>query len=239
MKARLFIIVCLVLTSSMVLAAEKKQEPKKQLELKTEKDKLSYAVGQDMGKFLKMNSQDIDSNISLKAINDAISGRKSLLKAGEATEIVRKFQDKLMVMEQERMQAEQEKHKKEGENFLAKNKTKEGVKTLASGLQYKVIKEGTGKIAKETDTVLVQYRGTLIDGTEFDSSYKDGKPVPFPVNGVIKGWTEALLLMKEGSKWQIVVPSNLAYGETGQEGGTIGSDTVLIFEIELVSIKAE
>ncbi len=118
---------------------------------------------------------------------------------------------------------------------LAENKKKEGVKTLPSGLQYKVIKEGTGKTPKATDTVVTQYKGTLVNGTEFDSSYKRGEPATFPVNGVIRGWTEALQLMKEGSTWQIVVPPELAYGEQG--AGPIGPNATLIFEVELVSVK--
>jgi FKBP-type peptidyl-prolyl cis-trans isomerase FklB len=129
-----------------------------------------------------------------------------------------------------------EKNKKEGEAFLAANKKKEGVITLPSGFQYKAIKEGTGKTPKATDTVTVNYRGTLIDGTEFDSSYKRGQPATFRVNGVIAGWTEALQLMKEGSKWELFIPANLAYGERGA-GAAIGPNAVLIFEVELISVK--
>ena len=130
-----------------------------------------------------------------------------------------------------------EKNKQEGEAFLAENKKKEGVKTLPSGLQYKVITEGTGKSPKASDTVTVNYRGTLIDGTEFDSSYKRGQAASFQVNGVIKGWTEALQLMKEGAKWQLFVPSNLAYGEKGTGSGPIGPNATLVFEVELISVK--
>jgi FKBP-type peptidyl-prolyl cis-trans isomerase FklB len=129
-----------------------------------------------------------------------------------------------------------DKNQKEGEVFLAENKKKKGVVTLPSGLQYHVITAGTGKIPKATDTVTTHYRGTLIDGTEFDSSYKRGEPASFPVNGVIKGWTEALQLMKVGSKWQLFIPSNLAYGPQGA-GQVIGPSATLIFEIELLSIK--
>ena len=128
-----------------------------------------------------------------------------------------------------------EKNKQEGAAFLAENKKKQGVKTLPSGLQYKVIKEGTGKMPKATDTVVTQYKGTLVNGKEFDSSYKRGEPATFPVNGVIRGWTEALQLMKEGSTWQIVVPPELAYGEQG--AGPIGPNATLIFEVELISVK--
>jgi FKBP-type peptidyl-prolyl cis-trans isomerase FklB len=130
-----------------------------------------------------------------------------------------------------------EKNKKEGEAFLAENKKKSGIKALPSGLQYKVITEGKGKSPKATETVTVHYRGTLIDGTEFDSSYKRGQPATFPVGGVIKGWTEALQLMKEGAKWQLVIPSDLAYGESGRQG--IPPNAVLVFEVELVSIQKQ
>jgi FKBP-type peptidyl-prolyl cis-trans isomerase FklB len=139
-----------------------------------------------------------------------------------------------------RMKGQQEgltKNKAEGEKFLADNKKKEGIKTTASGLQYKVIKDGTGKTPKATDTVSTHYRGTLISGKEFDSSYKRGEPAEFPVNGVIKGWTEALQLMKEGAKWQLFIPSELAYGERGA-GQDIGPNSTLIFDIELLSVKA-
>jgi FKBP-type peptidyl-prolyl cis-trans isomerase FklB len=129
-----------------------------------------------------------------------------------------------------------EKNKAEGEAFLAENKKKEGVKTLPSGLQYKVIKAGTGKKPKVTDTVTTHYRGTLMNGTEFDSSYRRGQPVSFQVNGVIPGWTEALQLMEEGAKWQLFIPSNLAYGERGA-GRDIGPNATLVFEIELLSIE--
>jgi FKBP-type peptidyl-prolyl cis-trans isomerase FklB len=149
------------------------------------------------------------------------------------------LQKDLQAKQQERAKVQGEKNKKEGEAFLAQNKTKAGVKTLPSGLQYKVITEGKGKTPKANDTVTVQYKGTLIDGTEFDSSYKRGQPATFPVNGVIKGWTEALQLMKEGSKWQLFIPADLAYGASGTPGGPIGPNAVLIFDVELVSIKAE
>jgi FKBP-type peptidyl-prolyl cis-trans isomerase FklB len=141
-----------------------------------------------------------------------------------------------MEKQAERTKQLAEKNKKEGEAFLAANKTKEGIKTLPSGLQYKVIKEGTGKTPTAEDTVVTNYRGTLTDGTEFDSSYKRGQPATFPVKGVIPGWTEALQLMKEGSKWELFIPSNLAYGEQGA-GGVIGPNAALIFEIELISVK--
>lgn len=149
------------------------------------------------------------------------------------------LQKELQEKRQAKMKIQGEKNMKEGEAFLAANAKKEGVKTLPSGLQYKVITEGKGKSPSATDTVSVQYTGKLIDGTVFDSSYKRGQPATFAVNGVIKGWTEALQLMKEGSKWELYVPANLAYGETGTIGGPIGPNAMLVFEVELLSIKPQ
>jgi FKBP-type peptidyl-prolyl cis-trans isomerase FklB len=231
MKSHLVLIMCIALAASPVLAAEK-------LELKTDKDKVSYAIGLDIGNGLKKNEVDVNPEIIARAIKDVQSGNKPMMSEEEVKTTLMGFQRELQTKQQARMKAEGEKNKKEGEAFLAKNKAKKGVKTLPSGLQYQVITEGKGKSPKATDTVTVQYRGMLIDGTEFDSSYKHGQAATFPVGGVIKGWTEALQHMKEGSKWKIFVPSDLAYGERGTPGGPIGPNAVLIFEVELVSIKA-
>jgi len=222
----------MALAASPVLAGEK-------VELKTEKDKISYAIGLDVGNGLKKNEIDVDADIVARAIKDILAGNKPLMTDEEVKTTITALQKDLQAKQQEKMKALGDKNKKEGEAFLAKNKTKEGVKTLPSGLQYKVITQGKGKTPMASDTVTVQYRGTLIDGTEFDSSYKRGQPATFPVSGVIKGWTEALQLMKEGSKWQLVIPSDLAYGASGTQGGPIGPNAVLIFEVELVSIKAQ
>jgi FKBP-type peptidyl-prolyl cis-trans isomerase FklB len=196
---------------------------------KNQKDKLSYSIGMDIGKNFKGQSIDINPDVFLKGLKDALSGEKPLMTDQEIRETFALFQQELTAKLGD-------KNKKEGEAFLAENKKKEGVKTLPSGLQYKVMKAGTGKKPKSTDTVLTHYRGTLIDGTEFDSSYRRGKPSAFPVNGVIPGWTEALLLMEEGAKWQIFVPSALGYGERGS-GNRIGPHATLIFEMELISIE--
>jgi len=201
-------------------------------DLKSQKEKMSYIIGMDMGKNLKNQSIDIDQAALARGIKDALSGGKSSLTDEEIRQTMTAFQKEMMA----KSQALGEKNKKEGEAFLAGNKKKQGVITLPSGLQYKVISAGKGKKPKPTDTVTVQYRGTLIDGTEFDSSYRRGQPATFPVNGVIPGWTEALGLMQEGAKWQIFVPSNLAYGEKGT-GGQIGPNATLIFEVELISIQ--
>jgi len=204
--------------------------------LKTERDKISYGIGMDIGENMKRQSIDIDPDMLAQGIKDVFSGGKLLLTEEEFSSTMENFKKDMMAKQQMKMQELSDKNKKEGEAFLAGNKKKEGVTTLPSGLQYKVIKEGEGNMPKATDTVTVHYKGTLIDGTEFDSSYGRGEPATFPVNGVIPGWTEALQLMKAGSKWQLFIPANLAYGERGA-GGRIGPHSVLVFEVELISIK--
>jgi FKBP-type peptidyl-prolyl cis-trans isomerase FklB len=226
MKLKLIVILGILFLVSQVNAQEN-------LVLKNQKDKISYIIGMDIGTNLKKQSIDIDSNILAKGVKDALAGTKPLLTEQEIQETMMAFQKEMMAKQEEIGK----KNKKEGETFLAENKKKEGVKTLPSGLQYKVIKAGTGKKPKLSDTVTAHYRGTLIDGTEFDSSYKRGQPATFPVSGgMIPGWTEALQLMEEGAKWQLFIPSNLAYGEKGA-GRDIGPNATLIFEIELVSIQ--
>jgi FKBP-type peptidyl-prolyl cis-trans isomerase FklB len=203
--------------------------------LKTEKEKLSYIIGVQVGNDLKNQSIDVDPAIVGKGLQDSILGNKLLIGDQEAKDFIAAYQKERTAKIAEEKKRVGEKNKQEGTVFLAENKKKAGVKTLPSGLQYKVIKEGTGKTPKATDTVVTQYKGTLINGTEFDSSYRRNEPATFPVNGVIRGWTEALQLMKEGSKWQLVVPPELAYGEQG--AGPIGPNATLIFEVELVSVK--
>lgn len=208
-------------------------------ELTTPKEKASYAIGMDMGNSLKKNGVDINPDLLTKAIKDVLTGQKTQLTDQEAGAILTDLQKEMQGKRQEKMKALGEKNKIEGEAFLAENMKKEGVKTLPSGLQYKVITEGKGKSPSATDTVTVQYTGRLVDGTEFDSSYKRGQAATFAVNGVVKGWTEALQLMKEGSKWQLYLPSNLAYGEAGTSGGPIGPNAALIFDVELVSLQSK
>ena len=203
--------------------------------LKTQKDKVSYAIGITTARSMQQQSVDIDPDIFAKGLKDGFAGAKTALTDDEMRQVMTAFQKEMTENHAARMKAIAEKNQKEGEVFLAGNKKKNGVKTLSSGLQYKVIKNGTGNTPKLTDTVTTNYRGTLIDGTEFDSSYKRGQPAKFPVKGVIPGWTEALQLMKAGSKWQLFIPSNLAYGERGA-GNMIGPNATLIFEVELLSI---
>ncbi len=204
--------------------------------LKSEKEKVSYVIGVNIGRNLKAQSVDVDPDMILKGLKDATSGGKLLMTDDEMKETMTAFQKEMMQKHEAELKKAGDKNKADGEAFLAANKKKTGVVTLPSGLQYKVITEGKGKSPKATDVVTVNYKGTLIDGTEFDSSYKRGQPASFPVNGVIPGWTEALQLMKEGSKWELFIPSNLAYGERGA-GKVIGPNSTLIFEVELISVK--
>ena len=196
------------------------------LTLKTPKDKASYAIGMNIGKSMHKDSVDIDLSILMRGIKDSMTGGKTLLTDDEAKAALTALQADMI----KKMQAK-------GETFLAENKTKEGVVTLPSGLQYKILTEGTGPKPTAADTVVCNYKGTLIDNTEFDSSAKHGGPATFPVSGVIKGWTEALQLMPVGSKWQLFVPSELGYGARGGPGGAIGPYSALIFEVELLSIQ--
>ena len=205
-------------------------------ELKTDKEKLSYGIGMDIGGNLKRQSVEVDPDLLAKGLKDSYGGGKTILTEDQARQAITDFQKTLMAKQAETMQKLSEKNKADGEKFLSENAKKEGVKTLPSGLQYKEITPGTGKSPKAADTVTTHYKGTLIDGTEFDSSYKRGQPATFPVSGVIPGWTEALQLMKEGAKWQLFVPSNIAYGERGA-GREIGPNATLIFEVELISVK--
>jgi FKBP-type peptidyl-prolyl cis-trans isomerase FklB len=200
-------------------------------QLKDQKDKVSYSIGMNIGANLVRQKVDINPDILATGIKDMIAGKPQLT-PDQVKEVMAQFEKD---MEAKQKQAG-EKNKTEGAKFLEDNKKKPDVKTTASGLQYKVIKEGTGAKPKATDTVSVNYRGTLIDGTEFDSSYKRGQPATFPLNGVIKGWTEGVQLMKTGSKYQFFVPANLAYGERAVSPD-IGANATLIFEVELLDIK--
>ncbi len=202
--------------------------------LKTEKEKASYALGMNIGanleKSLQRDGIEVDSAIFLRGMKDALTGGKLLMTDEESKTAFTTYQKE----SQEKREAE---NKKQGEAFLAANKSKEGVVTLPSGLQYKIEKQGDGAKPLSTDSVECNYRGTLIDGKEFDSSYKRGKPATFPVSGVIKGWTEILQLMPVGSKYQVFIPADLAYGAHPPAGANIGPNSTLIFEVELLSIK--
>jgi FKBP-type peptidyl-prolyl cis-trans isomerase FklB len=206
------------------------------LVLKTQKDKVSYAIGLNIGKSFRKDSVDVNSLIFARGVKDAITGAKPLLTDDELKAALTELQAELKKHQDDASRVAGETNQKAGETFLTENKTKDGVVALPSGLQYKIITAGTGPKPAETDSVVCNYRGTLLDGTEFDSSYKRGQPATFPVNGVIKGWTEALQLMPVGSKWQLFVPADLAYGARGA-GGEIGPNATLVFEVELISIQ--
>jgi FKBP-type peptidyl-prolyl cis-trans isomerase len=210
--------------------------------LKTQKEKVSYVLGMNFGKQVKQNDVEIDITAYMNGLKDGSSGGKTLLTDEEAKDVMMAFQQDLQSKRMEKQKAEGEKNRKAGDAFLAENKKKEGVQvrpvkvgTNTYELQYKVETKGTGKIPSSNDTVVCHYRGTLIDGTEFDSSYKRSEPQSFGVTQVIRGWTEALLMMPVGSKWKLFIPSDLAYGERGRP--SIPPNSTLLFDIELISIK--
>jgi FKBP-type peptidyl-prolyl cis-trans isomerase FklB len=200
-------------------------------QLKDLKDKASYSIGLNFGFNFQRQNVDLNTDAFAAGFKDAMSGRKPLMSEQEVRDTLIAFESDL----QQKQTAAGKKNSADGEKFLTDNKSKEGVKATASGLQYKVVKEGSGVQPKPSDTVTVNYRGTLVDGTEFDSSYKRGQPATFPVGGVIPGWTEALQLMKVGSKYQLFIPAKLAYGEQGRPG--IPPNSLLIFEVELMDVK--
>ncbi|KPL24439.1 MAG: hypothetical protein AMJ75_03785 [Phycisphaerae bacterium SM1_79] len=202
--------------------------------LKTEMDKVSYAIGIQLGQNFKNQGVDIKIGPLLRGLSDALAGKPPALTQEEIQKVMTDFSKQMMAKRQEQQKASAAKNLAEGKAFLEANGKKEGVKVLPSGLQYKILKEGTGKSPTAEDKVKINYQGTLIDGTEFDSSYKTGKPVEYPVKNFIKGWTEALQLMKEGGKWQLFIPPDLAYGERGNRG--IPGNSTLIFEVELLEI---
>jgi FKBP-type peptidyl-prolyl cis-trans isomerase len=212
------------------------------LVLKTEKDKASYAIGQNVGKGLatnlKRDNVDVNNAVLLRGLRDALTGAKPSMTDDEMKAAMTALQADLKSKREASNQVAGSANKTAGEAFLAANKAKDGVVTLPSGLQYKILKQGDGPKPTAADTVVCNYRGTLIDGKEFDASEKHGGPATFPVSGVIKGWTEALQLMPVGSKWQLYIPSDMAYGAAGA-GGDIGPNSTLIFDVELVSIKGK
>lgn len=233
MKQVLLATIVLVLSS----AACSGQTPKAPIkELKTPDEKLSYAIGLEIGTSLKDLPTEIDFAVFVQAVQDGLKGEKPLLTQQQAIEIKKEFGKKVREERARERTELGEKNQKEGEAFLAENKNKKGVVTTESGLQYVVLHEGDGPKPKATDRVKVHYRGTLIDGTEFDSSYKRGTPATFSLKGVVAGWTEALQLMKVGSKYRVFIPSKLAYGKRSRSQ-KIGPNSVLIFELELLDIE--
>jgi FKBP-type peptidyl-prolyl cis-trans isomerase FklB len=205
--------------------------------LKTDKDKQSYGVGVQLGSILKAQGVDVDSAVVLKGLNDALAGGKLMMTDDELRATMTALQQQVNQREEQQKAAAAVNNKKEGETFLAENKKKDGVVTLPSGLQYKIIKTAAGKKPTEDDTVLCQYRGTLLNGTEFDSSYTTGMPATFLVKGLIPGFKEALEQMPVGSTWQFFIPAELAYGETGA-GDVVGPNATLVFQVELIGIQS-
>src|SRR3954469_9285253 len=214
--------------ASLAFAQDKPQ-------LKDQKDKASYSIGYDIGSTFKKQNIELNTDALIVGMKEALSGKEATMSKEEREKTLETFQKEMIEKRTAASKEAATKNAAEGEKFLAENKKKEGVKTTASGLQYKVLKEGSGATPKETDTVTTNYKGTLIDGTEFDSSYKRNEPASFQVNRVIKGWIEALQMMKPGSKYQLFIPAALGYGERGA-GQTIGPNATLIFEVELLSI---
>ena len=203
--------------------------------MKDDRDKVSYSIGLDIGSTFKKQGMDVKPEVLLRGLKDGVSGATPLMTEEEMRTTMTQYSKTMMEKQAATAKEAAAKNTEAGAKFLAENKTKEGVKTTESGLQYKILKEGTGPMPKATDIVVTNYRGTLINGTEFDSSYKRNEPTSFPVNRVIKGWTEALQLMKVGSKYQLFVPANIAYGERGA-GSDIGPNATLLFDVELLGI---
>ena len=229
MKLILMGAISMALASGISLAGDK-------VEPKTESDKISYSVGYRLGGDFKRQQVDIKSDMLLQGIEDAASGGEALMTDEEMRTVMMNLANRVKAVQMEKMKQQGAENVKAGEAFLAENSGKEGVTTLPSGLQYKVITAGEGKSPQKSDKVTVNYRGSLIDGTEFDSSYSRNKPATFGVGQVIPGWTEALQLMKEGDKWEIVIPSKLGYGERGA-GAKIPPNSTLVFEVELISVN--
>jgi len=228
MKLILMGAISMALASGISLAGDK-------VEPKTESDKVSYSVGYRLGGDFKRQQVDINSDMLVQGIEDAASGGEALMTEEQMRTVMMNLANRVKAEQMEKQKQEGAENIKAGEAFLAENAGKEGVKTTDSGLQYKVITAGEGKTPQKSDKVTVHYRGTLIDGSEFDSSYSRNKPATFGVGQVIPGWTEALQLMKEGDKWEIYLPSKLGYGERGA-GAKIPPNSTLIFEVELISV---
>ena len=204
--------------------------------LATKKDKVSYMIGMQMGKSLEQVKDEVDVDVIAKTIKATLAGEKLLMDDKQAQQVAQAFGQEMQAKQIAKMMAEAKKNKEDGEKFLAENAKKPGVKTTPSGLQYQAITEGTGPKPKDTDIVKVHYKGTLLDGKTFDSSYDRGTPATFPLGGVIPGWREGLALMPVGSKYKLWIPASIGYGEAGTQGGPIGPNATLVFEVELLEI---
>lgn len=224
----------IVILGFVLLAVQVNAEEKQVFQ--SQQEKISYGIGVSVARNFQLQGVEIDPDVMIKGLKDALSGGKLLITEDDLRATLNTYQAQLIQKQTEVRKVAAEKNKREGDAFLDENKKKEGVVTLSSGLQYKILTKGDGKIPTDADTVECNYRGSLINGTDFDSSYQTGKPATFKVSAVIPGWIEALKLMPVGSKWQLFIPSQLAYGERGA-GLQIGPNATLIFEVELLAIK--
>jgi len=229
-------IACIGLTVLLSACNEKTAAKEDAIKLDNQTNKASYSIGIQMGKQMSQVKDMVNKEAIIMGFSDSLAGKESQLTPEDMKATMQTFQTNMQAKQKADQEAKVAANKSEGDKFLAENKTKDGISTTDSGLQYKVLTPGTGQTPAASDTVVTHYKGTLIDGTEFDSSYKRNAPATFPVNGVIKGWTEALQLMKVGAKWQLFIPSDLAYGDRGA-GKDIGPGQMLIFDIELLEIK--
>ncbi len=224
-----------VSSSYFAIAQDETKEEKPAIEFKSDDDKISYMIGTQIGQGMRMQGEDLDLDIVFKAIKTVLDGKTPAMDEAQQQKLVKEYSDMMAKKMEEKANAATKENREKSLAFLEENKKKEGVIELPSGLQYKVIKEGDGATPTKTDRVLAHYRGTLIDGTEFDSSYKRGEPLEIGVTQVIKGWTEALLMMKVGDKWELYIHPDLAYG--ARDSRTIPGNSALIFEMELIGIK--
>ncbi|MCK4507874.1 MAG: FKBP-type peptidyl-prolyl cis-trans isomerase [Desulfuromonadales bacterium] len=233
MYCRLFSVMLLVFVVGCA-AEEAKVAP--EVKLDTPQSRISYTIGVNIGQDFKTQKMDVDADVLLMGLKDSLAGKELRLTDEEMVAEIQTFQQEMQAKMAAEMESMVAKNQSEGEAFLAENAKQEGVVVTESGLQYKIIEAGEGDSPGAADVATVHYRGTLIDGTQFDSSYDRGQPATFPVGGVIAGWTEALQLMKPGAKWQLVIPAELAYGERGA-GQDIGPNATLIFDVELISVE--
>lgn len=234
MYLRLFAV--MIMLTSLAGCTPEEASSASELKLDTSKNRISYTIGVNIGQDFKSQNMDVDPDLLLMGLKDTLSGKELQLTEEEMVQEIQNFQQEMQAKMAAEMEVKAAENKASGEAFLAENAKQEGVVVTESGLQYKIIEPGQGDSPGPADVATVHYRGTLIDGTQFDSSYDRGQPASFPVGGVIPGWTEALQLMKPGAKWQLVIPAELAYGERGA-GQDIGPNSTLLFDVELISVE--
>ena len=234
MYLRLFAV--MIMLTSLAGCTPEEATSASELKLDTPKNRISYTIGVNIGQDFKSQNMDVDPDLLLMGLKDTLSGKELQLTEEEMVQEIQNFQQEMQAKMAAEMEAKAAENKASGEAFMTENAKQEGVVVTESGLQYKIIEPGQGDSPGPADVATVHYRGTLIDGTQFDSSYDRGQPASFPVGGVIPGWSEALQLMKPGAKWQLVIPAELAYGERGA-GQDIGPNSTLLFDVELISVE--